>query len=257
MENAKGYPRNLTPWEKDLLMWLLPEDRPGYRPYRHRVERWQVVAQGRRGEGNFILAPLDERVDNESPLPQVLAVGVVETPRGGISVTIREHVANQVEFEIAKLGAGELGGAWEEIRRWTLSTWSPGAPCPICQTVLRQVRMTTVQGRVLVLVICSRDEKLWVHDGETGINHPIPHTNFYNELMLRKGIRDPQTALDSKRLFTDLRLHTDADLANAFRSYNQIRTKIPMEDRIVVLSDRRRSFFGRLAAILKRGLSQG
>lgn len=246
MEERKGFPRQLTAWERTLLLWLLPDDRPGYQPYREIVRTWNVVARGRRGEGNFILAPLDERVDNESPLPQVLAWGGVVTKQGELSVIVRERLGNQVEFEIARLGAGEMHGPVEEIRRWTLSTWSPGDACPVCETALREVHMVTTQNHPLVLAICSRDEKLWIYDGATRVNHPIPHTNFYNELMLQKNIRDPEIALDPKRLFADLDTNSDADLISAFRSYNQIRTKIPLEDEIVVPPRPRRSFVGRL-----------
>lgn len=255
MEEDKDFPRELTVWERDLLLWLLPSDRSGYGAYREIVQKWNVAAQGRRGEGNFILAPLDEKVDNESPLPQVAAWGVVETPEGEISVTMRERLGNQLEFEIAKLGPGEVRGPVNEVRRWTLSTWSPGEPCPRCGNVLRELRMMTTHRRPLVLAICAGDEKLWIYDSATGMNHPIPHTNFYNELMLHKRIRDPETALDPKRLFADLQSHTDADLISAFQSYNQVRTKIPLEDEIVIPPERPRSLFSRIISKFKNDRS--
>jgi hypothetical protein len=55
---------------------------------------------------------------------------------------------------------------------------------------------------------------------------PVPVTNYYNELMLLKQIRDPEIALSSRKLFERLDEYSDTDLANAFLAYNRLRTKI-------------------------------
>ena len=72
------------------------------------------------------------------------------------------------------------------------------------------------EDRAVVLAICTVDRRLWVYDGETGMNRPVPVTNFYNELMLHLNVRDPKVALDSLRLFQDLSGFTDGDLTRAF-----------------------------------------
>ncbi len=246
------YPRELKPVERDLLLWLLPEDRSGYAPYRRFLQQWSVAAQGRRGPGNGILAPMDERVDTESPLPPVLAYGVVETSGGEVSVTIRERLGNQIEYEIALLGKGEFSGLTGERRRWTYSLWLPGLPCPRCNALPREVVMQTADGRKLVLAVCAADQRLWLYDDETGINHPVPVTNFYNELMLHKNIRDPEIALNSKRLFQHLREFSDQDLALAFRSYNQIRTKVLLHAPLMPPLGRK-SLFRRVVSFLTPG----
>ena len=246
-ERGDQLPRRLTDWERELLLWLLPADRPGYREYRDLIEQWGVTAAGRRGPGNYILSPLDERVDNESPLPQVLSYGVVETDQGSISVSLRERLGNQVEFEIAKLGPGEIGPSFRELRRWTFSSWSAGKPCPMCERPTREVPMKTTTGRELVLAICAKNERLWVFDIPSGVNHPVPMTNFYNEVMLHRRVRDPETALDPRRLFSRLDEFTDGDLVRAFSSYNKIRTKIPLQDEIVEpRTESKSSLLGRL-----------
>ncbi|HEX9615031.1 MAG TPA: hypothetical protein VGA55_05975, partial [Bacteroidota bacterium] len=163
-ERSEQLPRRLTDRERELLLWLLPANRPGYREYRDLIEQWSVTAAGRRGSGNYILSPLGERVDNESPLPQVLSYGVVETDKGAISVSIRERLGNQVEFEIAKLGPGEIEHSFQELRRWTFSSWSAGKPCPICEQPTREIPMRTTTGREVVLAICATNERLWVFD---------------------------------------------------------------------------------------------
>src|SRR5512137_1211634 len=92
MGSEEIFPRDLSTLERELLLWILPADRPGYAVYRGLVEAWKVAATGRRGEGNFILAKAGTVVDNESPLPQLLAYGAVEFETGDVTVSLRERV---------------------------------------------------------------------------------------------------------------------------------------------------------------------
>lgn len=250
MAGSESFPRELTTIERDLLSWILPPDRSGYKVYRDLLDSWKVIAQGRRGEGNYILGRASERPDNESPLPQVLAYGMVETSSGKISVSIRERLGDQVEYEIVNLHGEVVPDVLEEARRWTFSTWLPSQGCPVCSKPLREVPMQTKQSHSLVLAICRGDERLWIYDRETGINHPMPATNFYNELMLHRNIRDPKVALDSKRLFRVLDTFSDSDLQAAFVSYNKIRTKVQVESEILVEPEKKRSFLNRLLSKL-------
>jgi hypothetical protein len=249
MVDGEAYPRKLTTVERELLLSVLPEDRTGYRDYRACVEGWDVVAQGRRGEGNYILAETTATVDLESPLPHVVAYGIIHTEAGELSVTVRERTGDQVEFEIVGVqGPVDLAGA-REYRRWTLSSWLPSQPCPQCGRGVREVRMTSTSGQQFVLAICSADQRLWVYDGQSGVNLPIPVSNFYNELMLHKNVRDPQRAFDTKRLFQNSSEFTDIDLQAAFRSYNNIRRKVVLEGDLVVPVDKP-SWFRRLSGFI-------
>ena len=85
MVREDSFPRSLTPLERQLLLWVLPEERPGYRTYRSIVSSWTVAGPGRRGTGNFIMTPGGIVVDNESPLPAIFAYGVVRTLDGDIA----------------------------------------------------------------------------------------------------------------------------------------------------------------------------
>ena len=100
-----------------------------------------------------------------------------------------------------------------------------------------------------MLAICLRDRRLWVYDDAKGVNHPMPITNFYNELMLHKNIRTPEVALHPQRLFDDLDSYSDLDLTRAFQTYNQIRTKVPFEG-VIVVREQRRGLLSRLKSIL-------
>lgn len=252
MANNSIYPRELTSLERELLLWLLPEERQGYRQYRAFVNNWRVVAQGRRGEGNYILAPPEVQPDVESPLPQVLAYGVVETSRDSIAVTLRERIGDQIEYEIVGLHTSEPVSVEGERRRWSFSRWSPGMPCVICGLPVRQVRMETDQHHELTLALCSRDARMWVYDALSQINHIIPPTVFYNELMLHKNIRDPKIALNSQRLFSSTSTFSDADFIQAFRTYNQIRMKVPLRGAMKIPPPPRRSLLQRLATLFQR-----
>jgi hypothetical protein len=250
MLNGKEYPRELTANERDLLLWVLPADRRGYQEYRELVQQWKVVAQGRRGEGNYILAAAGEHADLDSPLSHVVAYGMVEMESGELSVSVRERVQNQIEYEILAVRGSVDVGVGREIRRWSLSSWQPGSSCPQCGRAVREVPITSAIGQTVVLALCAYDRRLWLYDGQRGVNLPIPVSNFYNELMLHKNIRDPNIAFDFKRLFSDLHTFSDADLRRAFRSYNKIRTKVVLESDVVVEAQRP-PFLKRLMNVLR------
>jgi hypothetical protein len=250
MVREESFPRDLTPLEKDLLLWLLPDGRSGYRNYRGLVLSWRVAGKGRRGEGNYVLAPPGTVIDNDSPLPQIFAYGVVESSSGNIAVTIRERFDDQLEFEIVNLQGESVPLELSEVRRWSYSLWQPGQPCPACAGILREVEMKTERSRRIVLALCSSDKRIWVYDEISGVNHPVPATNYYNELMLHTNVRDPKVALDSRRLFSHLQTFSDADLSKAFASYNTLKTKIVLEDPLLLIESKKRSLFQRLRSLI-------
>jgi hypothetical protein len=221
-----------------LLWWVLPAERPGYAQVRVRIETMQVVAIGRRGDGNLVLAAPKHRADLESPLPSAIAFGELVAKQLRGSVTVREEFEGQIEVEIVEPGSGA------HEHRWTYSEWLPGRPCPQCSAQPRVVGMSTESGSPVSLAICPQDRRLWVHSGRTGICRPVPVTLFYSELMRRTGVRDPRLALRSDRLFEALGTFTEADLAVAFISYNHVRTKIADDDPLRPPVPRR-SFFRR------------
>ncbi len=225
---AGEYPRHLSPREREWISWVLPAERAGYRDVWERIESLDVIGDGRRGKGEIILGPSDAQPDLTNPLPPVFAYGVIETDAGPISVTIREILEDQVSVEIVNQKSDEVPEKLVERRRWTYSRWSPGQACPQCDQMGREVSMSFEGSSVvsLDLAICPADKRLWVHDRGTGVNRLIPVTNFYNELMLHKNVRDPKIALDSKIFFMTLDRYSDADLRSAFQSYNKLKTKV-------------------------------
>lgn len=248
------YPRQLTSRELEWIDWILPRERPGYREYRDVVRSMPVIGEGRRGKGEIILGHSGAQPDFDEPLAPVFAYGAIETNFGTISITLRGIVNDQISVEIVSHRAEDVQEDFEEFRRWTYSTWKPGDLCPQCQKLVREVPMHAV-GRGeehFVLALCIKDKRLWVFEGASQANRLIPVTNFYNELMLHKNIRDPKVALDSKRLFTDLSSYSDLDLTYAFLTYNKLKTKVQVEGSIVADKKEKRSFVSKLKGVLSR-----
>ncbi len=243
------YPRQLTPREREWLEWILPSNRTGYRQYRELIDKMTVLGEGRRGKGDMILGISGDVPDTDSPLPPVFSYGVIETDLGQITITLREIVSDQIGVEIVGQRTEEVPEEFEESRRWTYSTWNPGNVCPQCQRAAREIPMYTQENKHFVLVLCSGDRRLWVYDGETQANHLIPVTNLHNELMMHKKIRDPNIALDSKRLFTDLAKYTDADLSYAFLTYNKLKTKVEVRGALIASRKENATFGQKLKRI--------
>jgi len=220
-----SYPRKLRGKERDLLESVLPDDRPGYSHYRRLIGSMTVLGEGRRGEGNLILGFEGDEPDTTSPLAAVIAYGVVETTRDQYSITVREYVGDQIDVEIVSNKGEEIPDHFEEKRRWTYSTWLSGSPSPATGAPVREI----IVDDNLVLVIAKQDRRLWVYDKATGINHLIPITNFYNELMLYRNIRDPKIALRSNLFFEDLTSYKDTELRAAFIAYNKLRPKVEVK----------------------------
>lgn len=216
----------LTTTERDLLIWLLPESRIAYQPYRECVLGWSVVARGQRGEGHLVMAVAGRVADLDMPLPHAVAYGIVQTSAGDIAVTIRERSADQLECDISNLSGGSLPSHFLEKRRWSYSLWSPGMPCPQCGTRAREVRLPAGDTVAGVLALCRTDRRLWLYDSSRAIALPVPLTSFYAELMRVRGIRDPHVALDPHRLYAMLESYTDGDLAAAFFQYNKLKPKL-------------------------------
>ena len=248
MGSDEGFPRELSSFERELLLWVLPEGRPGYADARKIAKDLAVIGSGRRGEGNYILGKVGQQIDVESPLPPILAYGVVEGEQEVVTISVREPQAGQLEFELSRRPETVGNAGRREKRSWTYSNWMPGNPCPACAANVREVRFGV--GQLVVLALCIRDQRIWVFSDQSGASLPIPVTSFYNELMLQKKIHDPAVALDSRRLFSELHSFGDAELVNAFTTYNRLRKRISLQEPLIATSDTGRGMFRRMMKAL-------
>ena len=225
MAPGDPYPRTLRPKEVDLLEGVLPPDRPGYQRYRELIHAMVVLGEGNQGPGNYLLGYLGATPDHSMPLSPVIAFGVVEATSGSYAVTIREFAGGQIEVEIVSGPEGVVPDHFEEKRRWTYSTWLPGQPSPATGGAVREVAIDPF----LTLAIAPKEKRIWLYDRASGINLLLPVTNFHNELMLCKGIRDPKIALDVGMFFGGHADYSDADLREAFIRYNAFKLHVNLQ----------------------------
>lgn len=222
------YPRPISEKEWKLVEWILPEDRKGYKEYRSLLQSLQVIGPGRWGEGDYILGEPGDTPDTSGPMERIFANGIIEAEEGKITVSVHEYVAGQLELQIANLHDENIPGDLTIKRKATYSVWKPGSTCPFCGEAVREVTINP-EDPVAILAICKTDKSIWVYDETDGVNHPIPATNFYNELMLYKQIKDPSIALQSGNLFGMLEDYSDADLQQAFVRYNKTWRRIAIQ----------------------------
>lgn len=246
LDTKDVYPRKLRNKELDLIEFVLPVDRSGYRQYREWIASMIVLGEGRRGSGNLILGYAGDVPDVVSPLASVIAYGMVETTQDSYSVTIREYLGRQIDLEIVSMHGLEIPDHFEEKRRWTYSLWLPGQPSPAAGEIVREILIE----EDLILVIARQEKRLWVHNRTNGMNLLIPITNFYNELMLQKSIRDPNIALKSARFFQDLDSYTDSELRSSFIAYNKLKPKV--EIAVPVAQKEEKGFKKFISKLLKR-----
>jgi hypothetical protein len=218
-------PRPVTDVEADWLRFLLPEDRPGYRDLRSRLEGLVVLGEGRWGEGDLVLGRPGQEIDLEAGMEPVAAFGQI-LGDGEEVVTLTLHQPDdegRIEFQIGGVESGAALSGVRERSRWSYSYWSPGAPCPATGGRVREIEL--IPGE-LALAISPAARSLWLFDRIALTNRLLPVTNFYNELVMSLGIRDPRLALDHTRLFTENGSFTDGDLRNAFIRYNSTFRKV-------------------------------
>lgn len=226
MEN---FPRELYNYEKEILFSVLPESKIGYKKYMQQISEMKVIGQGRFGGGNFILGFEGDEVELDIPSTSVFASGIVKSNQLNFDVTIHQEEENQIEYDISPFGKIDVD---EEIKIesvtsisfWNKNEKSPFDDSPVNEFVVLKNKYT--------LVIDSSAKKIWMNDFKTGINHIIPLTNFYNELMRFKNIREQNIALNPGRFFNDLEKYSEEDLLSAFLMYDKYMNRFNLQQKI-------------------------
>ncbi len=225
MQNEPAFPRKLNEIEKQLLFSLLPAERNGYREYREKIENYFVLGYGRFGNGNLILGNEDDEIDLTMPSAPVFAVGNILTSAGDVYIVIHEEFENQIEIDFSNPDILNSTGI-KLLSSWSYSTWKPGMKNPANKEKLREIHIVK---NALVVAISQSDKKIWVFEKNSGVNHFIPVTKFYDELMRIKGEKDPKIALDASRFFTHLHSYSDELIARAFLVYNKYWKKLEID----------------------------
>jgi hypothetical protein len=258
MSDGGEFPRSLSARETAWLDVLLPSDRPGYARFRRSLDDLTVLGEGRWGSDDFILGRPGQEIDRTEGMLPVMAYGeIICTADDGaaFTITLAVHQPNDddmIEFQVGVLGLDTIPERWSESARWSYSQWKPGAPCPATGAPVREIVLDAAGE--LLLVISPAKRVLWLYDSRTMVTTLVPVTNFYNELMLLKGVRDPKIALDHKRLFTDLAGFTDMELHDAFARYNVGFRKVDASRLAVTAPEpQRASFMAKLVGKFKGG----
>lgn len=225
--NQNIFPRRLTDFEKKFLFCLLPEDRSGYLIYRDKIEKMVVIGEGRFGGGNFILGIEHDKPDLDIPSAPIFVCGEIIVKKHPNFISIHEEKDNKIEIDLGNLPSSNEDNS--EIEFWTYSTWLPGNNSPRKNCQPREIH---IAGGKLVLAVSMEEERIWLYDSRIAVNILIPLTNFFNELMLYKKIKDPQIALNPKRLFTHLNDFSDNDLIQGFLCYNKYLNRVKIDESI-------------------------
>lgn len=222
--NSEKYPRKLADVEKEYLRKLLPADRPGYKKYYDKLDEIFLLGKGRFDKDDYVLGKETDKPDFSISAENMLAVGKIFTPTHEIEISIHEEFEEKIELDFAVTGLGNFDERIEKY--WTYSEWLPGDKSPVDKSDVREIHL--IKNKI-VISIAPKTKRAWVYESETGINHLIPQTNFYNEIMRVKNERDPKIALNVKRLFTHLDELTDEEIMQGFLMYNKYLNKIKID----------------------------
>jgi hypothetical protein len=240
-----NFPRKLKDIEKDLLFFILPSAKPGYHLYRQKINNMNVLGYGRFGDTNLILGFNDDVINVQDASSSVFAAGSIIYENEKIDISINEEIDDRIEFDISPNGYEEFYSL-QIIKKWNYSDWMPGQKSPRENSEVREI---IIVPNKYIFAAASKEKKLWLYEFESGINYLIPLSNFYNQLMIQKNIRDPKVALKPNLFFESglgsIEKYSDDDLRNAFITYNKYLRRLNIKEEIVFSKTKikKRKFF--------------
>lgn len=250
------FPRALTGKEKYLLFSVLPENKIGYKGYREKIEDLIVIGQGRFSRDNMILGKAGSKPDTDFPSTPVFASGTVICKETEIDVNIHEEIEEEIEFDISTNNSFDPNDDFTEISKWSYSDWVPGLNAPKDNSPVREI---VIMQRKFVLAIAPVHKKIWLHNFSTGVNHLIPLSNFYNQLMMVKDIRNSKIALHPGIFFDHLDEYSDRDFISTLITYNKYLKRFDIDLSYIggrKTESSQKNIFTLLKAGFKRGKSE-
>ena len=222
-----NFPRQLTAAEKTILFSILPESKTGYKLYREKINNLLVIGSGRFDGNNYILGNKGAEPDLNIPSSPVFALGTAVSGSNNIDVIIHEESDEQIEFDITSSSelSFEKNIRIEEVNCY--SNWNPGEKIIFEKA---EVREYIILPGSYILAIVPELKKIWLHDISTGVNHIIPVTNYFNELMRLKNIRDPKLALKPGNFFEYINEFKNDEIRKAFLMYDKYLSKFNIKD---------------------------
>jgi hypothetical protein len=202
--------------EIKLLLSILPEQKSGYKIYRDMISTMKVMGKGRFNDGNFYLGSGETKPDLSIASTPVFAVGIVKTNTGSIDVLIHEYEDDLIEVQLSKRISDE-----EELiidDALSFSEWISGDKSPGSSEAVKEFEIIKDK---FILVIDKTNKKIWLHNYESGVNQIIPVSNYFNELMRLKKIKDENLFRSPSLFFNKLDDYTDEEFKLAFYQYNK------------------------------------
>ncbi len=236
----KEFPRKLSDAELNLLLLLLPENKSGYARYRNLIREYFVIGEGRFGEGNYFLGKSDDEIDLEISSSPILTNGIVQTDKMTFEISINEIQDDKIEFSISPYPDENEIYRIEKVL--TLSDWTPGKKSPEGN----KVRLYSIDGMNYILVIAPTDHRIWLYEKSSGINYPIPVSNFYNELLRLKRETRNEIYKNPNKLFDDLESFTESEIILAFLLYCKYKRRFHLDhliDKFLTEPKKKKSLF--------------
>src|SRR5438132_14296329 len=132
------YTRTLTQEEKDILLWLLPENIPAYQNYNIFLQNSQIIGEGRWGEGDLIFDKKNSPIDRMLGMPPVIAYGECLVNNSPLSVSVHDfNIDDQLEAQFS--GVFPIPESSEIKNKWCYSYWKPGNPCPATGDTVKEI----------------------------------------------------------------------------------------------------------------------
>jgi hypothetical protein len=236
----KQFPRKLSESELNLLLLLLPENKPGFSNYRKLLNEYYLIGEGRFGNGNYFLGNPGDEIDLEISSSPVLTSGIIYTDKATFEISINEIQNNKIEFSI--LPYPDENENYNIKKVITLSDWVPGKKSPEGN----KVKLFPIDGMNYILVIAPVDHRLWLYEKSTGINYPIPVSNFYNELLRLKKETRNEVYRNPNKLFDDLDSFDESEIILSFILYCKYKRRFNFDyliDRFLPVPKKKKSLF--------------
>ncbi|HLG32864.1 MAG TPA: hypothetical protein VI362_07465 [Ignavibacteriaceae bacterium] len=247
--DLNNFPRQLTVAEKNILFSILPESKYGYKMYRQKINNLLVIGSGRFGGNNYFLGSREAEPDLSIPSSPVFALGIVVSGSDNIDVIVHEEQEEQIEFDITSKSILSFENDLTVDKVKCYSNWNPGEKYLFGNAEVREYVITP---GAYILAVAPELKKIWLHENSTSVNHIIPVTNFFNELMRLKNIRDPKLALSPGIFFENINEYKNDEIRNAFLMYDKYLSKFNIKDEKTESLNLRKSN-KKLLKIFKRG----
>lgn len=209
------YPRKLSTAEREILFSLLPENKSGYKNYRSLIDKYSVISEGRFGNGNLILGEVDSSPDFSISSSPVFALGNIITSEINYYAVIHLLDEGMIEIQIDPYPVEDEIVIKNIV---SYSDWKPGKKSPEKNSDVYQYM---IKDGEYLLAICPVSKKIWLHEYKTEVNYIIPMSNFFNELMRVKKVKDEKLLMNPSKFFDEINNYSGLEIKLAFLLYNK------------------------------------